>query len=173
MTAQTSNTSVTGRDDYIMAKALYWALKFSQRQPDSFREWGDEEDIEAILNSRFGMFAAGFKLADENTLKLIREAEAEGDRETDHAALVAYVTPPDLSEDPAFLEDGSTPTPDPEFIEEELAKSLAQELDKNRRDLAESIRQTLAAFGLDHASVEAKRLEDDRRARAATVASFD
>ena len=41
--------SVTGRDGYIIAKALRWALKYAESQPDHEREWSDEEDMKAIL----------------------------------------------------------------------------------------------------------------------------
>ncbi|MEH3117419.1 MAG: hypothetical protein PGN25_07375 [Methylorubrum populi] len=43
--------SVTGRDGYIIAKALIWALEYAKTLPDHDREWGDEEDMRAILDA--------------------------------------------------------------------------------------------------------------------------
>lgn len=119
MSKASSNTSVTGRDGFIMAKALYWALKFSQRQPESIREFSDESDMKAILNKRFALFAAGLKMTDQNLLALLEHDAASGISENDRGILVAYATPPDLSDDPDFLEDGDAPTLPPAFVDED------------------------------------------------------
>jgi hypothetical protein len=45
---------ITGRDSYIMARALYWAIAYSQSLPEDQRERSDEQDMKAILLGRFG-----------------------------------------------------------------------------------------------------------------------
>ena len=118
----TTNHSITGRDGYIVAKALYWALKFSQSQPEGIREVSDEEDMKAILTERYPQFAKGFRLEGEFVLGILRDAEIHGDDlDADHDMQVAFSTPPDLSPSPSFvfITDGSDPTPEPDFTEED------------------------------------------------------
>lgn len=95
----TDKHSITGRDGYIAAKALYWALKFSQSQPDSIRELSDEKDMKAILSGRYPQFAAGFKFEDELALMFMGDAAGAGDRSSDKGRAIAYFSPPDFTQE--------------------------------------------------------------------------
>ena len=44
---------VTGRDDYIIARALYEFLRLEQSKPLAERRKSDEQDAKAILHARF------------------------------------------------------------------------------------------------------------------------
>jgi hypothetical protein len=47
-----TNRSVTGRDDYLIAKALVYAIAFIESLPEQQRELADRDDMVALLNSR-------------------------------------------------------------------------------------------------------------------------
>jgi hypothetical protein len=42
--------SVTGRDDYLIAKALLYAIAFIESLPEQQRELSDRDDMVALLN---------------------------------------------------------------------------------------------------------------------------
>ena len=44
---------ITGRDDFIIAKALYYAIKYIDSLPPPERELSDQNDMQMILNERF------------------------------------------------------------------------------------------------------------------------
>ena len=44
---------VTGRDDYIIAQALYEFLRLEQSKPLAERRGSDEQDAKAILHARY------------------------------------------------------------------------------------------------------------------------
>ena len=44
---------VTGRDDYIIAQALYEFIRLEQSKPLAERRGSDEQDAKAILHARF------------------------------------------------------------------------------------------------------------------------
>jgi hypothetical protein len=48
------NDSVTGRDGYIVAKALAYAIDAIEAQPRRWQEWSDCQDMKAILATIFG-----------------------------------------------------------------------------------------------------------------------
>lgn len=115
---------ITGRDDYIIAKALYWALKHSSNLPGLMHETSDEDDMRKIALTRYGRLVKGFKSEDENALANIEEF---GSRFEDHARVIKALTPPNLDADAEFIEDGLAPTPAPDFITEDdaLARTAA------------------------------------------------
>jgi hypothetical protein len=90
--------SITGRDGYIMAKALYWAIKYSQQQPDGLREWSDEQDMKALLNAHYRFFAEGFVETGKRALECLDEDRAylPDHTEDDWKEVIAYLTPPNL-----------------------------------------------------------------------------
>jgi hypothetical protein len=50
------NTDITGRDSYIMAEALYLAIKWINAQPKEYRSLSNQEDMQAILDARWPSF---------------------------------------------------------------------------------------------------------------------
>jgi len=46
----TKRSSVTGRDDYVIAKALVYAIAFIESLPEQQRELSDRDDMVALLN---------------------------------------------------------------------------------------------------------------------------
>jgi hypothetical protein len=44
---------ITGRDDYIIAQALYEFIRLEQSKPLAERRGSDEQDAKAILHARF------------------------------------------------------------------------------------------------------------------------
>jgi hypothetical protein len=46
--------SIIGRDGYIMAKALAYAITTIERLPDQWQEWSDCEDMKLIFDPYFG-----------------------------------------------------------------------------------------------------------------------
>ena len=57
---------ITGRDDYIIAKALYLAVKYIDSLPSIERELSDQDDMQMILNERFPGLEATFTGIDMN-----------------------------------------------------------------------------------------------------------
>jgi hypothetical protein len=51
-TASISAANVTGRDGYIIAKALAYAISAIEALPPRWQEWSDCEDMKAILRAR-------------------------------------------------------------------------------------------------------------------------
>ena len=47
------NTNITGRDGYIMAEALYLAIKWIDAQPEERRSLSNQADMQAILDARW------------------------------------------------------------------------------------------------------------------------
>jgi hypothetical protein len=48
--------SITGRDAYLVAKALAYAIEVIAALPATWEEWCDREDMEEILGARFPGF---------------------------------------------------------------------------------------------------------------------
>jgi hypothetical protein len=48
-TKETEQKSITGRDGYIMCKALAYAIETIERLPTRWQEWSDKEDMKALL----------------------------------------------------------------------------------------------------------------------------
>jgi len=107
MTTATTNRSITGRDGYIMAQALYWAIKFSQRLPSRYREWSNEQDMKAILNSRFPDCAELLLASDTFALRHLRNPKASGHpgrlrldwSRAEIETAITHHTPPDLRDE--------------------------------------------------------------------------
>jgi hypothetical protein len=51
-------TGITGRDDYIVAKALYLAIKFIDTLPPEKRARSDQSDMQKILDARYAQHEA-------------------------------------------------------------------------------------------------------------------
>jgi hypothetical protein len=56
---------VTGRDDYIIAQALYEFIRLEQSKPLAERRGSDEQDAKAILHARFDDELEALVQADE------------------------------------------------------------------------------------------------------------
>ena len=56
----------TGRDDYIIARALYLAIKYIDSLPLEEREVSDQADMRQILNKRFTKLEADWIAVDMN-----------------------------------------------------------------------------------------------------------
>ena len=59
--------SITGRDGYICAKALYQACKWQENlknSGDTHYEWSDHQDMKAILTKLWPQFAGVFVMED-------------------------------------------------------------------------------------------------------------
>ena len=48
--SDSSKPTVTGRDDYLIAKALLYAIAFIESLPEQQRELSDRDDMVALLN---------------------------------------------------------------------------------------------------------------------------
>lgn len=62
--------TITGRDGFIVAKALYQAIKYQQRlkeEGSTFYEWSDQQDMKAILNEAYGSLVGVFLMCDRHT----------------------------------------------------------------------------------------------------------
>ncbi|HEY6020620.1 MAG TPA: hypothetical protein VIY48_12235 [Candidatus Paceibacterota bacterium] len=60
--------SITGRDGYIVAQALYQACKYQQRLKDEkspLYEWSNHQDMKAILNEAYGPMSGVFVAQDK------------------------------------------------------------------------------------------------------------
>jgi hypothetical protein len=51
--ARARGDSITGRDGYIVAKALAYAIETIAALPEQYQEWGDREDMKAIMAVMF------------------------------------------------------------------------------------------------------------------------
>ncbi len=65
--------SITGRDGYVVAKALYSSIKYTESLPPELRERSDCKDVKAILLATFPMFAEMFYRQDEAMEKFWKE----------------------------------------------------------------------------------------------------
>ena len=52
--------SITGRDSYIVAQALFRYIATEQQKPDDECAWSDLQDTIAIFNAAVGAESAGF-----------------------------------------------------------------------------------------------------------------
>jgi hypothetical protein len=74
--------SVTGRDSYIVAQALYWFVREQQKLPEEQFEWSNVEDAKLILLTLWPSFGQCFAKLDEcagrapANLKLEKYSEA-------------------------------------------------------------------------------------------------
>ena len=49
--AKLKSRSITGRDGYIMAQALAYAIEAIEHLPDKWQEWSNKEDMKLLLNT--------------------------------------------------------------------------------------------------------------------------
>ena len=94
--------SVTGRDDYIMAKALYYAIKYLETLPELLQEWSDKQDMVAILHAQFPAITANFVELDQLQLRQMRDKE-----KPDSYAAASPITYLDKSDAPMLLFQGT------------------------------------------------------------------
>jgi hypothetical protein len=59
-----TQSDITGRDGYIMAKALWMGIKWTRAMPD-LRENSDAEDMASFLKAQYPAFAAQFAFQDD------------------------------------------------------------------------------------------------------------
>ena len=57
---------ITGRDDYIIGRALYLAIRYIDSLPFEEREIEDQVNMQQILNQRFTELEATWTAADMN-----------------------------------------------------------------------------------------------------------
>jgi hypothetical protein len=120
--------TITGRDGYIIAKALILALEHTKTRPDQEREWSDESDMLAILDARYASPKA--------MIQKERAVAAELAKLQARGATLEEIT--------AHFE---TWEPTHDFVDKEHIKPLAADYHtKNRRDLNATIQGTLGAF---------------------------
>ncbi len=55
---------ITGRDDFIIAKALYFAIHYIDKLPPEIRPLSDQVDMQNILNERYSGYEDTFITTD-------------------------------------------------------------------------------------------------------------
>lgn len=73
-------TSITGRDSYILAKALYQAIKYQdqlKKNKSTFYEWSDQQDMKAILAKMFPGMAEVLVATDQFTHQEVPDLKDE------------------------------------------------------------------------------------------------
>lgn len=98
-----ANSNITGRDDPILATALWYALKYIQGLPAELQEWSKEQDMKAILMTRYCDFVESRIMQAKATAKLQRERPLEKPADVSAAefagfreAMRRHMLPPDL-----------------------------------------------------------------------------
>jgi hypothetical protein len=71
---------VTGRDGYIIARALYEFIRLEQSKPIAERRGSDEQDAKAILHARF-----------DNELEILVKSDEAAGREPPHCERKASI----------------------------------------------------------------------------------
>lgn len=72
--------SITGRDGYIVAKALYQAIKYQQGLKEAgnpLYEWSDQQDMKAILAEAYPGLAEVFIASDQFTGQTVPDLKDE------------------------------------------------------------------------------------------------
>ncbi len=57
-------TDITGRDDFVIAKALYFAVNYIDRLQSVKRPLSDQADMQRILNEKYSGYEALFIATD-------------------------------------------------------------------------------------------------------------
>lgn len=70
---------ITGRDDFIIAGALYEYIRHQQSLPKERQQWSNEQDAKAILMGRYG--DAWKKLVENDKLKGITPPDLTDEKE--------------------------------------------------------------------------------------------
>jgi hypothetical protein len=82
-----TNASITGRDAYIMAQALFQACQWQERlkeQGSHFYEWSNHQDMKALLTSEpFIAFAGVFSMQCTHMGEKMPDLENEKELEFD------------------------------------------------------------------------------------------
>jgi hypothetical protein len=76
----TDTPEVTGRDGYIIARALYEFIRLEQSKPIAERRGSDDQDAKAILHARF-----------DNELEILVKSDEAAGREPPHCERKAAI----------------------------------------------------------------------------------
>jgi hypothetical protein len=107
------SNDVTGRDGLVMAKALWYALKYIEGLPENLREWSDQQDMKAVLVGRFPGGLDAMQRTYSAWLQMLREdpeaaAEWAAHPQAEREAIRRHRAPPDILDEkrhPYFSED--------------------------------------------------------------------
>ncbi len=69
--AKLNSQNITGRDGYIMAQALAYAIEAIEHLPDDWQEWSDKEDMKSLLNARWKVIAKDLRIGARGHLEQI------------------------------------------------------------------------------------------------------
>jgi predicted metal-dependent hydrolase len=69
--AKLNSRSITGRDGYIMAQALAYAIEAIEHLPDDWQEWSNKEDMKLLLNNRWKVMAKNLRIGARGHLEQI------------------------------------------------------------------------------------------------------
>lgn len=90
-----SDVDITGRDDVMTAKALYFAIKAMERLPIELRVESELQDWKAILLTRHMEYARTFLVDD---VRQYQDWSSQGDADA-RQRILEWLAPPDLFED--------------------------------------------------------------------------
>ena len=68
---KSKSQSITGRDGYIMAQALAYAIEAIEHLPDEWQEWSNKEDMKLLLNNRWKVMAKNLRIGARGHLEQI------------------------------------------------------------------------------------------------------
>jgi hypothetical protein len=60
---KSKSQSITGRDGYVMAQALAYAIEAIEHLPDEWQEWSNKEDMKLLLNTLHPGMAENLRIA--------------------------------------------------------------------------------------------------------------
>ena len=87
----TDTTGITGRDNYIIAKALHLAIKWIDAMPKEYKALSDQEDMRLILNQGYPSLADNFQFQDELGEAMRRGFEVEVGVSITHEDIRAFL----------------------------------------------------------------------------------
>ena len=133
----TNTASVTGRDGFIITKALAYAITMIDSLPAEKQEWSDRQDMVAIMKSNLFAPSAvicsaihtgfitdfvdmkrpsdkpdGLRSFVDNAIVMMRENGAD-------LGELRILKPVPADDEVDFIEDGAAPTPEPEFVDDD------------------------------------------------------
>jgi hypothetical protein len=60
---KSKSQSIAGRDGYVMAQALAYAIEAIEHLPDKWQEWSNKEDMKLLLNTLHPGMAENLRIA--------------------------------------------------------------------------------------------------------------
>lgn len=60
--AKSKSQSITGRDGYVVAQALAYAIEAIEHLPDEWQEWSNKEDMKLLLNTLYPRMAEDLRI---------------------------------------------------------------------------------------------------------------